>query len=49
MSHSDCVVFVVVVDRRKRKVDGGWTVCFLVFVLFFFHLFLWFVVMDELK
>ena len=36
MSHSDCVMFVVVVDRWKRKVGGGWTVCFLAFVLFLF-------------
>ena len=24
MSHGDCVVFVVVVERWKRKVGGGW-------------------------
>ena len=33
MSHSDCVVFVVVVERWKSQVGGGWIVGF-IFVLF---------------
>ena len=39
MSHDDCVVFVVVVERWKRKVGGGWIVgLFVCFVFFFFSL-----------
>ena len=26
MSHGDCAMFVVVVERWKRKVGGGWIV-----------------------
>ena len=33
VSHSDCVVFVVVVERWKSQVGGGWIVGF-IFVLF---------------
>ena len=36
MSHGDCAVFVVVVERWKRKVGGGWIVGF-----FFFFRLLW--------
>ena len=32
MSHGDCAVFVVVIERWKRKVGGGW----IVGVFFFF-------------
>ena len=28
MSHGDCAVFVVVIERWKRKVGGGWIVGF---------------------
>ena len=31
MSHGDCAVFVVVVERWKRKVGGGWIVGFFFF------------------
>ena len=34
MSHGDCAVFVVVIERWKRKVGGGWIVGF--FFFFFF-------------
>ena len=35
MSHGDCAMFVVVVERWNRKVGGGWIVGF----FFFFWLF----------
>ena len=31
MSHGDCAVFVVVIERWKRKVGGGWIVAFFFF------------------
>ena len=34
MSHGDCAVFVVMVERWERKVGGGWIVGF--FFFFFF-------------
>ena len=41
MSHGDCAMFVVVVERWNRKVGGGWIVGFF---FFFFWFLVWLVV-----
>ena len=43
ISHSDYAMFVVVVERWKRKFGGGWIVGF----FFFFFFLVWLVVADS--